>query len=163
MSPNQTTLINRYRRQGIMIDTNLLLMLVIGDTDESVIRTFKRTQRFSPDDYHVLQNVITRFDQQITTSHILTEVSNLAGQLTGDLRQAVYISFQTQINTMNEVSVDAKHIVDTSMFSQFGITDTAIYLASKDRFLVITTDSPLYGYLIGNGVDAINFNHLLTP
>jgi rRNA-processing protein FCF1 len=163
MNAYHDALTNRYRQRGIMIDTNLLLMLIVGDMDTTTMRAFKRTQGFTPQDYRTLQEIVVRFDRQMTTAHILTEVSNLGGQLAEGLKEAFTIAFRTQVESMEEIPIEAKRIIDISMFGRFGLTDTGIYLGSKDRYLVITTDAPLYHYLIGNGVDVINFNHLLTP
>ena len=40
------------------------------------------------------------------------------------------------------------------------MTDTAIGMVAAEKFLVLTVDLPLAGYLNKKGVAAINFNNL---
>ena len=47
-------LIARYSRKGILIDTNILLLYFIGSFDPGLISSFKRTARFSVEDYETL-------------------------------------------------------------------------------------------------------------
>ena len=45
-------------------------------------------------------------------------------------------------------------------FPRFGLTDTAILLAAKGKYLVLTDDFPLAQYLQTEAIDVINFNHV---
>ena len=74
-------LIARYRERGAVVDTNLLLLFLIGSYRVDLIRRFKRTQRYFPDDFHLLRRFLSEFRQIVVTPHILTEVTNLALQL----------------------------------------------------------------------------------
>ena len=61
----------------IVVDTNLLLLLVIGITDRSLIAKHKRTRSFEAEDFDLLVSVLAGYDQVVVTPHIMTEVSNL--------------------------------------------------------------------------------------
>jgi uncharacterized protein YaiI (UPF0178 family) len=54
----------------------------------------------------------------------------------------------------------AKALTKSDAFVKFGLTDTAISVVAAKKFLVLTVDFPLAGYLKKKGVDAINFNNL---
>ena len=69
------TYIRQYRRKGIIVDTNLLLLVLIGGTPS--IAGFKRTSGYTTKDYKLLLNVIDQFEKLISTPHILAEVSTL--------------------------------------------------------------------------------------
>lgn len=73
--------IKQYRRKGIIVDTNLLLLALIGGT--SSIGEFKRTRGYSDEDYQLLLKVIDQFETLVSTPHILAEVSNLTNGLYG--------------------------------------------------------------------------------
>ncbi len=75
------TLLARYKRKGVLVDSNLLLLLFVGLFDPARIKKFKRTGHFSEVDFRLLVNFLAYFDKAITTPHILTEVSNLAGPI----------------------------------------------------------------------------------
>ena len=72
-------LIQHYKQKGILIDTNILLLYIVGAVDINLIRNFGRTAEFAENDFYVVSKFVDYFDIKITTPHILTEVSNLFG------------------------------------------------------------------------------------
>lgn len=67
---------------AVLVDTNILLLLMVGAADREAIARFKRTkQRFSPDDFDIATGFLRQFSRIATTASILTETSNLAFQL----------------------------------------------------------------------------------
>ncbi len=50
-------------RGNIFLDANLLLLLVIGFTDRTLIREFKRTQEFSEQDFDSLAEIVSQADK----------------------------------------------------------------------------------------------------
>ena len=75
-----------YRWEGLLIDSNLLLLLFVGLRDRDRIQKFKRTAQFTIRDFERLAAFIRRFKEVVTTPSILTEVSNLLGQLPESLK-----------------------------------------------------------------------------
>lgn len=65
---------------SVLIDTNLLVLLVVGLTSERSIATHKRTQAYDIESFALLKRVIGAFPTTIVTAHILTETSNLIRQ-----------------------------------------------------------------------------------
>lgn len=153
-------LVRKYSGRGILLDTNVLLLLVIGRHDENRIETFKRTNTFTKKDFNFLTEFLRGFQKLVATPHILTEVSNLAGNLADPQRTACFRSFANDIRTIDEHTDTARSISATSVFERLGITDASISLALAQRFLVLTDDLSLYVHLVSNGIDAINFNHI---
>jgi hypothetical protein len=45
-------------------------------------------------------------------------------------------------------------------FDRLGLTDAAIAVVARQKFLFLTDDLDLYLMLLSPGADAINFNHL---
>jgi len=153
-------LVARYQHKGLLIDTNLLLLYFIGAYDPDRIPKFKRTMAFSVDDFWLLISFLKAFNKLVTTPNVLTEVSNLSGQLAGDLRTTFYSDFANRIPLLEEhyvASVDAKSLAH---FNQFGLTDSGIVQLVKDNYLVLTDDLKLVGYLQNQAIDVINFNHI---
>ncbi len=62
---------------SLLIDTNLLVLLVVGVVDRKLISTHKRTKTFTESDFDLLVSVLKRFNEIWITSHCLAETSNL--------------------------------------------------------------------------------------
>jgi len=75
------------KRAGVLIDSNLLVLLVVGSVNPNRIGTFKRTRQYSRSDYTALVRVVGHFARVYTLAHIVAEVSNLT-DLTGGERIA---------------------------------------------------------------------------
>jgi rRNA-processing protein FCF1 len=157
------TLLARYRSAGVLVDTNLLLLYVVGAFDPQRIPAFKRTSRFTPDDYALLVDFLKRFQRIVTTPHILAEVSNLAAELSGQVKDGVFQKLAAGIGLYDERHAPAAEVAVHPAFARFGLTDLAVLRHARDRLLVLSDDFRLTQYLQHHGVDAINFNHLRAP
>lgn len=154
------SIIVKYSNKGLIIDTNLFLLLVIGTANQSRIESFKRTSRYLIEDYKILSGIVSNFNILITTPNILTEVSNLLNHLDQREKLLYYQYFDTFIRKMNENFIKSNKVSSNNLFSKFGLTDLSIFEVSKGSYLVLTDDLELYHYLSNKKVDVINFNHL---
>jgi len=149
----------RYRSKGV-IDTNLLLLFVVGAFDRKEIGRFRRTTKFLPEDFDLLVRFMGFFQSVVTTPHILTEVSNLAGQIGDHVKGGVFAKLAQGVVEFQEEHVSTVELTTQPSFVRFGVTDTAVLHHARGRFLVLTDDFPLSQYLQHHGVDVVNFNHL---
>lgn len=154
-------MIRKYCQKGILVDTNLLLLYIVGTVDRKLINKFKRTDKFSVEDFHLVSRFIDKFQMIATTPHILTEVSNLLGNLSGENKSRCFEAFSLLIKSMNETFRSSPDLVETKSFLKFGLTDSAITDLAANEYLVFTDDSPLSQYLSASGVDVVNFYHLI--
>lgn len=74
-------LFQKYKNKGILVDTNILLLWIVGHVNRNRISKFNRTEQFLPEDYDLLVKLLNYFGQIITTPNILTEVNSLVNQL----------------------------------------------------------------------------------
>ncbi len=154
------SLCNKHRHSGIFLDTNVLLLYFIGAVDIDLIRRFKRTSnRFCVEDYYTLKNLLAYFSKVITTPHVLTEISNLAGQLSSS-KETFFTEFAQRIALLDERYICSADIAKTAVFKKFGLADAGIVYLKN--LLVLTEDWALAQYLTNTGVDTINFNHIRT-
>jgi hypothetical protein len=151
-----------HRSEGLLIDSNLLLLLFVGLHDRTRIEKFKRTAQFTVKDFERLIAFVERFKEVITTPSILTEVSNLLGQLPDKLRYSFYQHFAYGLKNLDEHYTPSQELGDEKGFPKFGLTDMAILRAASGKYLVLTDDFRLTQYLEGQNIDVINFNHLRT-
>ena len=153
-------LLSHYRRRGLLVDANLLLLYVVGLIDVRQITTFGRTDTYEPRDFKLLERVIGYFEIVVTTPHVLTETSNFLGQLPGKRAGEGRAMLGQLAPHLQEEHRPASTLTRHDTYRQFGLTDTAIDDVASDTHLVLTDDLPLYHYLAVQGRDAINFNHL---
>lgn len=156
------TLLQRYRQAGVLLDTNILLLYFVGLFDSKVIPKFKRTMMFAEEDYFTLLKLLGYFETIVTTPNILTEVSNLSGQLPGHWKLSYFEIFGRGIILLDEHYCSSPDIIEIEEFKQFGLTDVGILHLAKSRYLVITEDFKLSQYLQKKGIDVLNFNHIRT-
>jgi hypothetical protein len=98
------------------------------------------------------------FQKIVTTPNILTEVSNLIGQLTDPEKSLCFNVLDTA--KLTEVYVPSDVVTSSVQFTRFGITDCGIEQIAKGSYLVLTDDFKLSNYLSTLQIDIINFNHL---
>jgi hypothetical protein len=155
-------MIDKYRRKGVLVDTNILLLYVVGSFDREIIPEFKHTNNYTVEDFDAAVLVIESFDTRATTPNVLTEVSNLTGHLSDHLKGSCFDFFAQGITLLNEHYLLSGEISANPEFRRFGLTDAGIVRLAKNKYLVLTDDLPLYHYLINSGIDALNFNHIRT-
>ena len=148
-------LIQTYKQKGLLIDTNILLLYIVGSIDINSIRNFRRTAHFTEKDFYIVSKFIDYFVVKITTPHILTEASNLLGN-----RIELQFALGKQVEMMEEKFMESKQIAKTDVFLQFGLTDTAISEMAKDSYLVVTDDNPLFGYLSNQKIDTVSLDQI---
>jgi hypothetical protein len=153
-------LLVRYRGKGVLVDANLLLLYFIGQYDRRRILSFKRTKMFIEEDFDLLLGVLRMFGQVVTTPNILTEVSNLSGQLELRERPKYFSEFAEGVLLLEEEYLASAQACSLKHFEKLGLTDSGIVHLANGRYLVLTIDFKLWSYLQNVGIDAVNFNHL---
>lgn len=152
-------LLERYGNRGVLVDTNLLLLYIVGSVDIKLIKEFKRTNIFEENDYLSVAGYIEKFAVKVTTPNILTEVSNFLGQISKQ-RDLCFYALKESISAMEENYIPSVEIAENDSFIKFGLTDASIAEISKKRYAVFTADLPLYHYLSSKGFDVLNYNHI---
>lgn len=162
MNDYLSLMIEQHRRTGVVPDSNLLLLLFVGRFDRTLVGRFKRLNTFTTDDLVLLEALLSQFSTVATTPNILTEVSNLSGQLPGNFRQDCFASFAQQLTFlgMKEEYVPSHQACSVPHFARFGLTDCALGEIGRGGYLVITTDFPLSQFLPSIGVSVLNFNQI---
>jgi len=154
------SLFQKYKQKGILIDTNILLLWFVGTVNRERISKFNRTERFVPEDYDTLLQILSDFNKIVTTPNILTEVNSLANQLGEPERSQCLSVFAEGVARLNESYLESTEVVRTDNFTKFGLTDCGIATLAKNKYLVLTDDFKLTNYLENIGIDTINFNHI---
>lgn len=140
-----------------LLDTNVLLLKMVAETDASLLRTFKRVQEFEERDIALLASVLSEFDALLSTPHVLAEASNFIDQAPTYRRRALIETFQRYIAESEEHYEPALDLMARAEFASLGLADTGLSSLSKVA-VVITTDFHLTGRIEAAGGAVINFN-----
>ncbi len=140
-------------RHTVIVDSNLLLLLVIGLWNPRAIATHKRLGNYTYADFLELSAFLSTFQTVATTAHVLAEVSNLAGSASGATRQAIFAQLAGLVATLEERVVSAKTAAATAEFNLFGVTDAALSVLAVDMSL-LTQDGRLARHLQLKGLSA---------
>ena len=142
---------------ALLMDTNIMLLLVVGRWNRSRIHVVRRTAAFSAADYDLLEDQIGRYAPMITIPAVLTEVSNLLGN---DLHRHLAPTLQ-EVGVMLEERVPSKNrVLCDRGFDRLGFADASILLAVDPDTTLLTADVSLYLEACYRGLRTQNFNHL---
>ena len=153
-------LVERYQSKGVLVDTNLLLLLIIGSADRDLVSKFKRTKQFTAEDFDLLYKFLELFKAIYTTPHVLTEVGNLANTLPMDQKPLFAETFREIGQLFEEKHALFKLLSNKPEFVAYGLTDVSILELAPEQALILTDDFPLANNAQNQGLDVINFNHI---
>ncbi|MGQ0653409.1 MAG: hypothetical protein ACT4P4_14265 [Betaproteobacteria bacterium] len=144
-------------RHGI-IDANLLFLLIAGGVKGELVGRHRRLEKYVPEDLAVLRSIIGSFRAHVTTPHVLTEVSNLAGSFWGDLRAAIFSAIAGYSHLATEIFSESRVLTKREIFLRCGLAD-AMLESADSAFVILTDDLPLATFLESNRRLVVNFNH----
>jgi hypothetical protein len=145
--------------KAAVLDTNLVLLLLVGQVDPTLILSYKRVAMFTLDDLHLLSELLNKFDVSCTTSSILTEVSNLLQHAPMHRRSMLMNKLAEYAIQIAEINIPSAELVKLEAFFQLGLTDAGLSQIAR-TYTVITTDFHLAGRIASAKYHSINFNHL---
>jgi predicted nucleic acid-binding protein len=145
---------------GLLVDTNLLVLLAVGTVNRNRIETFKRTRQYTKIDYDLLVGVLAKFKRLYTLAHVLAEVSNLTDLPGVERLQARHVLKKT-ISLLQEVEMSSARAADDRLYQDLGLVDAAIGAVARAHNLVVLTDDlDLYLRLGHDKVKVLYFTHL---
>ena len=144
----------------VMLDSNLLLLFVVGTTKRSYITVHKRLRAYSESDFVLLLQIIERASSVIVTPNTLTETSNLLGYMAEPARSELFKTFRAFIVVSEELYCESRLVANSAIFIRLGLTDAVLADSCKEQVSLITADFDLYQSTLAGGGAVINFNHL---
>ena len=145
---------------GYFVDSNLLVLLVVGSVGRELIPKHRRLQGYTAEDYDLLLDVIGQVERVFVTPNILTETSNLLGQHREPERSYFFEAFRSVIQDTEEIVVASEVASSNSEFIRLGLTDTSLLETVTEDVPLITVDSELYFAVMErsrNAPTALNF------
>ena len=146
---------------GYFIDTNLLVLLVVGSVGRELIEKHRRLREYSGEDYDILIDLLDRVQRVYVTPNTLTETSNLLAQHREPERSRFFDRLRFIIHESEEVVVASAVASSNSAFNRLGLTDAALLEAISTETPLVTVDLDLYLAANASGQEAaLNFTHL---
>jgi hypothetical protein len=146
----------------LALDAHILMLLAVGVVDVSYISRHKRLHPvYAPIHFHVLQDVLAQSRAVATTTHALTEASNLLRQCREPMRSEIMVALAGIIATIEELTPAASDVCLSPEFIRLGLTDAAFGRLDPARHEIISADRDLVAALQTQGFQVINFHDLL--
>lgn len=140
----------------IFVDTNALILLIVGLIDKSLISSHKRTSIYDSVDFDNLAFLIGDLEKIVTTPNVLTEVDNLLNNFQKGHRWTYFQLLRELIFKSNEKYLQSKLCLDSNALFELGLTDTGVLEICKECDLLITGDSKLADYASAFGIKVID-------
>lgn len=148
-------------RSGFFIDSNLLVLLIVGSVGRDIIAKHRRLKEYTVEDYDILIDLLNQADQVFVTPNTLTETSNLLAQHKDPERSQFFETLRLIIQESKETFVVSLEASNNKAFVRLGLTDAALLTAATRETPLVTVDFDLYRAALENGEDTVvNFTHL---
>ena len=145
---------------AVILDTNLLVLLVVGLTNINYIAAHKRLSSFTIDDYHLLTATLSSAETLVVTPNTLSEASNLLRYIAEPAKSEIHAVFRTFILNYEERYLKSGDASSRQEFVRLGLTDSALLEVSKNDVLLLSVDLDLCIAAEIAQYKFINFNHL---
>ncbi|GCD52027.1 PIN domain-containing protein [Acetobacter pasteurianus] len=151
----------------VILDTNTLLLFLVGTTNLKYIQKHKRTDQFTEENFKTLLEILPSDSVIIYPPHVAAEVSNLIDYASNEIMKIeIFENFSKFINLQNEISIKSINAIKDDQFIKLGLTDSTLLLLSEMKHAgkkahLITADLKLAIAAEIRGYDVTNFNHLL--
>ena len=144
-----------------ILDANLIVLFAVGLVDARRVPSHKRLKSYRPEDFYLLEIILSKASKITSLPNAWTEASNLLGPSGEDTRQAKIIAiFQKLVAAWGCIYVPSDVAVTRSEFRFLGLTDSALLELAKADFTILSADAKLCLAAWNAGLKASNFNDL---
>lgn len=141
----------------MLLDTNLLVLLVVGRLDQDLIARHRRLKQFEPEDYDRLLRALAGTDRILVTPNTLTETSNLLSYQRGALGLALAAELRSLIDAEIEIVVPSVVAAARSEFPRLGLADAALAEIASAQQPLLTADMQLFGAVAAIDPQAVRY------
>lgn len=135
-----------------LIDTNALILLIVGIVDIRQIKTHKRLSIYDEEDFNNLLLVVEDLNQLIVLPNVWTEVDNLLNSFTGNLKSQYILRVTELIKKSTEKYIETIEATQQYTFFDLGITDSLLLYYADNCEILITSDPRLSDYAVSRGI-----------
>jgi hypothetical protein len=156
--------ISRCRNKGVVLDTGVFLLSVIGTWNPNLIDEgrIKKISSYSKSDFELLCRLTAYFSKIVITPSIITESCHHLEKVNESYGRKIFAHLAGLLRSLAESRKSSGELAQLPAFLAFGLADASVYDLSKRGFLVVTDDLPLTNYLEQGGLSVLNFTRLRT-
>ncbi len=143
---------------AVILDSQLLLLLIVGTADRAYIQKHRRLQDYSEADFSFLVDLISSAPEIVVTPNTLTETSNLARYIAEPARSHIGELFRVVAKTARERYRESGRAADRDEFLQLGLADAVLLDLLDESQVLLTADEDLYFAAISQGLNALYFS-----
>jgi len=153
------SIVNKYSRLGLFIDTGPLLVLIVGRCRPSELQ---HIGKYNEEDYKILLSFLRKFQRIVITPYILSELSNLVhSRLAESYFKEVILECVSRLKSFEEQQIKKGEILNKKEAQWLGFTDVSVMISSEiQKLLVLTEDALLITECSNSGIDVIDFSSL---
>lgn len=146
-------------KRPVLIDTQLLVLLVVGLTGASLIERHKRTidRKYTRTDFHLLLDLLGHAPRFVFCPHVATETSNLAGQHGEPERSAIMATLKALLNNAEDLRISCADAMGQPDYPALGLADAAQLALCTEDTVLLTDDEPLHRAAVRHGIAALRF------
>jgi predicted nucleic acid-binding protein len=145
--------------KSVVLDANLLV-LVVGNTDKSLIERHKNLSTYDADGFDLPVETLAEYSQVVLTPNTVTEASNLVRQIGDPDRLRVTRMLGHLIREHEERYIVSKDAAVEKTFGRLGLTDAALLVVAREHGSLLSANNDLYRAASTEGIEAFNFAHL---
>lgn len=144
-------------KRPIIVDTQLLVLLVVGATDASLIAQHRRTLSYTRGDFHFLLDSLGNAPRFLFCPHVAAEASNLIGQHREPDRSVMMHVLRALLNNASEARITCGEAMAQAEYVPLGMADAAQLALYRDDAVLLTDDEKLYRAASARGAAALYF------
>ena len=145
--------------RDVILDTNLLVLFVVGTASPKYIAAHKRLQAYTALDFKLLTGLLVAVSRVIVTPHVLAETSNLVRHANEPGRTYILETFRDLLWNLDENHVPSLRVAARPEFIALGLTDAVLLEAARSGATLITADFDLYRAALAAGLSVVNFTY----
>lgn len=148
----------------VLLDTNLLVLFIVGGTDLAYIGKHKNctNRKYTEEDYNAILSLALASSGVVTTPQILSETSNLLRQTSEPIKQEVTALLRLYIKEKDEIYIHSSTSADDNFYSILGFSDVSILSAMDENTVLVTDDGPLHSAACSRSLQAIHLEEIRT-
>jgi hypothetical protein len=148
-------------RKTVALDAHILMLLAVGAVNVAYIAKHKRLQGYRVKHFDVLRELVDQAPAVASTTHALTEASNLLRLCRDPMRSEIMTGLAGIVAVIEELTPAASQVCAVPEFLRLGLTDAAFTLLDPKRYGVISADIDLILALQMRGFEVVNFHTAL--
>ncbi len=146
--------------KSVILDTNLLLLLVVGETDRKMIGRHKRLTAYQDEDFVWVRRLISSSQGLLFCPNIVSETSNLIRYAPKSDAVAIAYVLKAMLEQFPEQYLPSQDATRRVEYDRLGITDAVLLVLAENNARLVTDDLDLALAAAYAEADVINYNHI---